>query len=250
MPTRRILLEVAIASLGDALTAEANGADRLELNAAMSLGGLTPSLGLLQEVKRRVKLPVMVMIRPRPGGFCYDETDFDVMCRDAELALAHGADGLVFGLLTAEGHIDLERNRKLVNLNAGRVPVVFHRAFDLTPDPFLALEQLVELGVRRVMTSGQEETAYNGAWRISSLIDEADERIEVLPAGGINRFNIADVLMRTGCEQVHCGLRGKQRDPSASCKPGVSFGTAIKSPEDIFDATDPCAVRELRGLMD
>lgn len=250
MSSRHILLEVAVASLSDAFAAESNGADRLELNAAVSLGGLTPSAGLLLEVKRRVALPVMVMIRPRSGGFCYSDEDFNVMGRDVDLALSQGADGLVFGILAPDGQIDGPRCKLLIDRIGGRVPAIFHRAFDLTPDPFLALEQLIELGFRRVMTSGQEESAYNGAWRISSLIDEAEERIEVLPAGGINRFNIADVVSRSGCDQVHCGLRGKQRDPSAAGKPGISFGAAFRSPEDYFDATDPCAVRELRDLLD
>lgn len=249
MSERSIILEIAVASLADALAAEAGGADRLELNSAMPLGGLTPSLGLIVEVKRRVSLPVMVMIRPRSGGFCYCDADFDVMKRDVELAIAHGADGIVCGVLNPDGNIDLPRCRQLVELVNGRVPLIFHRAFDLTPDPFLALDQLIDLGFRRVMTSGQEETAYNGAWRISALIDEADDQIEVLPAGGINRFNIADVLARTACDQVHCGLRCRQRDSSAAGRPGISFGGAVRMPEELFDATDHAAVRELRDLL-
>src|SRR5258706_14644108 len=122
MAERHVTLEIAIGTLADALAAEAGGADRLELNSALPLGGLTPSLGLLQEVKRRSKLPVMVMVRPRPGACCYSDTDFDVMRRDAELALAHGADGLVFGILTADGHVDPARCRKLLDLIGGKVP--------------------------------------------------------------------------------------------------------------------------------
>src|SRR5260221_436366 len=136
---------------------------------------LTPSLGLLQEAKPRSKLPGLVMVRPRPGARCYSATDFHVMPPDAELALAHGAHGLVFGILTADGHVDPARCRKLLDLIGGKVPAVFHRAFDLTPDPFAALETLVELGFRRIMTSGQEATAYDGIWKIASLIDEADD---------------------------------------------------------------------------
>ncbi len=249
MSERRILLEIAVASVADALAAEQGGADRIELNSAIPLGGLTPSLGLLNEVKRQVRIPVMVMIRPRPGGFCYSDTDINVMRRDIELALANGADGLVFGILDAHGAIDRLRCRSLLELISGRVPAIFHRAFDLTPDPFAALEVLIELGFRRVMTSGQEQTAYDGAWRISTIIDAADDRIEVLPAGGINRFNVADVLGRTGCEQIHCGLRVRQRDTSASGKPGISFGGALRTPEDQYDATDPEAVRELRTRL-
>src|SRR5579871_5085061 len=130
MPDRRILLEIAVASVADAIAAEEAGADRLELNSAMALGGLTPSPGLLIEVKRRVRIPVMVMIRPRSGGCCYTDADFDVMQRDAEFALANGADGLVFGLLDAEGRVDSPRCREFVKLAGAKTPLVFHRAFD------------------------------------------------------------------------------------------------------------------------
>src|ERR1700722_13407324 len=116
MPERRILLEVAVASVADALAAEQGGADRVELNSAMPLGGLTPSLGLLNEVKRQIRIPVMVMIRPRPGGFCYIDSDIEVMRSDTELAIANGADGLVFGLLDARGAVDRARCQSLLEM--------------------------------------------------------------------------------------------------------------------------------------
>src|SRR4051794_21066209 len=140
---QRLLLEIAVASVEDALAAQGGGADRLELNAALALGGLTPSLGALLEVKAAVALPVLVMIRPRPGGFAYSDADFKVMQRDADLALQHGADGIVFGILTAEGHVDADRCRRLVRQTGARA-AVFHRAFDVTPDPLAALEQLID----------------------------------------------------------------------------------------------------------
>jgi copper homeostasis protein len=126
---------------------------------------------------------------------------------------------------------------------------VFHRAFDVTPDPFEALEQLSDLGFRRVLTSGQEETAYNGAALIAALIRRSAGRIEVLPAGGINRFTAADVVARTGCAQVHASLQTKREDRSVAARPQVSFGGAMKFPEDRYNATSPEAVAELRGLL-
>jgi copper homeostasis protein len=161
-PSRRVLLEVPVASVADALAAQEGGAARLELNAALSLGGLTPSLGTLIEVKAAVALPVFVMIRPRPGGFAYGEADLQVIQRDADLAPQYGAEGIVFGILTADGRVEVDRCRRLLR-QVGDRAADFHRAFDVTPDPFEALEQLIDLGFRRVMTSGQEETAYNGA---------------------------------------------------------------------------------------
>jgi copper homeostasis protein len=248
-PSRRLLLEVPVASAEDALAAQAGGANRLELNAALSLGGQTPSLGTLIEIKAAVALPVFVMIRPRPGGFAYSPTDFQVMLRDVDLALQNGADGIVFGILTEDGQVDVDRCRRLLQ-PIGDHPAVFHRAFDVTPDPHEALEQLIDLGFRRVMTSGQEQTAYNGVKLIAELIRRAAGRIEILPAGGINRFTVGDVLSRSGCDQVHASLRFQREDRSVLARPQVSLTGAAKVPEDRYEATSAEAVAELRRLMD
>lgn len=245
---RRVLLEVPVASVEDAQAAQQGGADRLELNAALALGGLTPSLGTLIEVKAAVALPVCVMIRPRPGGFAYSAADFQVMQRDVDLALQHGADGIVFGILTADGRVDVERCQQVLR-QMGESTAVFHRAFDVIPDPLAALEQLIDLGFRRVMTSGQEQTAYHGTKRIAEFIERAAGRIEILPAGGINRFTLADVLARTGCNQVHASLRIQHADRSVSTRPQVSFGGTVKIPEDRYEATSAEAVAELCGLL-
>jgi copper homeostasis protein len=235
-----VLLEVPVASVDDAVAAEAGGADRVELNAALALGGLTPSLGTLLEVKRAVTIPVLVMIRPRSGGFAYSDAEFRVMRRDVELAVAHGADGVVFGVLYPDGTVNSGRSKSLIELCGGR-EAVFHRGFDVTADPFAALETLIGLGFRRVLTSGQEETAYNGARLIAELVRRAAERIEILPGGGINRFTVADVLARTGCDQVHASLRTMRPDRSVSARPQVSFGGSFRPPEDHYDATNPDA---------
>lgn len=248
MPPNRILLEIPIASPDDAAAAATGGADRLELNSALPLGGLTPSLGLLDAVRTQTQLPIMVMIRPRPGGFCYSPADLDLMRRDIDLALEHGAHGIVFGVLKEDGGIDMARCGEIVRRIAGRAPAIFHRAFDLTPEPFAALDALIELGFRRVMTSGQEQTAAKGAELIAKLIEQARGRIEILPAGGINSTNVTELLSRTGCNQVHCGLRTKRVDRSASHRRGISFGS-MQFPEDQFDSTDGDAVRKLREML-
>lgn len=240
----RVLLEVCVASVDDALAAVAGGARRLELNAALPLGGLTPSAGLMAEIIARVQVPVIAMVRPRPGGLAYSPTDFDVMLRDAETLLKLGAAGLAFGILLPTGEIDVPRCRRLREL-CGPADAVFHRAFDVTPDPVAALESLIELGFRRVMTSGQEESAYNGIPLIADLIRRAAGRIEVLPAGGINRFTVADVVARTGCNQVHASLRKSFSDPSVRARPAISFGSPGRGSEDRFDGTSEEAVRQL-----
>lgn len=250
MPTLRLMLEIAVATLDDALAAAAGGADRLELNTALALGGLTPSPGLLSEVKKHVRLPVMVMVRPRPGGFCYTETEFQVLCHDVDWALQAGADGIVFGILRPDGAVDIPRCAKVRKLIGDRVPSIFHRAFDWTPDQFAALDQLIDLGFRRVMTSGQQTSAYNGVWRIASLLDEADGRIEILPAGGINRHNVRDIVSRSCCQQIHCGLRQLRHDPSTKRHPQVSLSSSSRGPESEYDATDQTTVAEMRALLD
>jgi copper homeostasis protein len=248
LPARRILLEVCIASVDDAHAAQASGAYRLELNAALALGGLTPSLGLLLEVKRAVALPVVAMLRPRPSGFAYSPSDFDVMRRDLNLLLANGADGVAFGILQENGTIDDRRCRILLE-QMGSAHAVFHRAFDVTPEPFAALEQLIALGFRRVLTSGQKDKAENGAELIAELIRRAAGRIEILPGGGINRFTVAGTVRRTGCDQVHASLRHARRDPSISSNPIISFGAPGMGSESHYDSTDAVAVAELCDIL-
>ena len=244
----RVLLEVCVASVDDAVAAVAAGADRLELNTALSLGGLTPSAGLFAEVRRRVSVPIIAMVRPRSGGFCYSEADFEVMLRDADAFLAAGADGLAFGVLSSDGEIDTDRCRKLRDV-CGRRDIVFHRAFDVTPDPFAALETLVRLGFTRVMTSGQAASAIAGADLIAAIVAAAGGRIELLPAGGINGANAAALLARTRCNQVHASVRGIVRDPSVAARPGVRFGAPSLPPEGEFDRTDGAAVAALRSAL-
>lgn len=245
---KRITLEICVTSPEDCVTAEQGGADRLELNCGLMLGGLTPSLGSLRESLASVRVPVIVMIRPRAGGFDYSAVEFKVMQRDLEAALAEGAAGVAFGVLHANGTIDCERARQLVELCVGR-QAVFHRAFDVVPEPLTGLDQLCDLGVLRVMTSGQEASAYNGAARIAEFIRHAAGRIEVLPAGGINRFTVADVIDRTGCDQIHASLSGSRKDESVLGRPQVSFGGSLKPPENEFTATDGKAVSGMRRLL-
>jgi len=188
------------------------------------------------------------MLRPRPGGFCYTSAEFRVIQRDLDLVLHHGADGLVAGVLTSDGRIDEGRCRRL-RVQAGNVPLVFHRAFDVIPDPLIGLEQLIDLGFQRILTSGQEESASRGAPLIAELIRRAAGRIEILPAGGINRSTLADILSRTGCDQVHASLRHTVFDRSTAARPSILFGSASNPPEDRFHATSATAVAELIQLL-
>ena len=243
-----VLVEICVGSVDDALAATAGGADRLELNCALTLGGLTPSVGLMAEVRRRLTIPVIAMVRPRAGGFAYSGTDFEVMLRDAEALLAAGADGLAFGILTPGGEVDTRRCCRLREVCGDR-DAVFHRAFDVTPDPSAALDCLIDLGFHRVMTSGQAESALAGADLIDRLIRRAAGRIEVLPAGRINPDNVADLVSRTGCGQVHASVATTGRDSSVAGRPGIRFYRATPLPEDRFEQTDASAVAALRSAL-
>ena len=244
----KILLEICCGSIDDAIQAEIGGADRVELCSALFLGGLTPSIGTIQETKRRLKIPVVAMVRPRGGGFCYSDTEFATMERDAEAAIDSGADGVVFGILKENGRIDQRRTKRMRRI-IGERQAVFHRAFDVTPDAFQALEQLIELGITRVLTSGQKDSVPEGVPLIAKLVARAGKRLEILPGGGIRPWNMQDIVKRTRCRQVHMTAWRKVQDGSTHAHRQVSFGGALRPAEDVYDRTDAGLVKEIvRGL--
>jgi copper homeostasis protein len=240
----RILLEICCGSIDDAIEAEKGGADRVELCSALFLGGLTPSLGTVIEATSRLKIPVIAMVRPRSGGFCYTDMEMAAMERDTVLALEHGADGIVFGILKENGTVDMERTRRLRGLIGDR-QAVFHRAFDVAPDPFKAVDQLVDLGITRILTSGQQDSVSEGFQLIKKLIDYAGDRIEIMPGGGINPHGVDQVVAATGCQQIHLTAFKTQSDPSTHSRPFVTFGGALYPPEDRFQMTDQELVRNI-----
>ena len=244
----KILIEVCCGSVDDAVEAERGGADRIELNSAIFLGGLTPSLGSIIEAKKRLNIPVMVMIRPRAGGFCYTQAEMAVMQHDAKLAVERGVDGLVFGILTPDGSVDAERCRRIIELAQGR-QTVFHRAFDVTPDPLKALDQLIDLGLSRVLTSGQERTAPEGIELIRKLIVYAGGRIEILPGSGLRPHNIRTFVEQTKATQIHFSAFGQRLDSSMQHRPHITFSGAIRPPEDQYDLIDRDIIQSVSELL-
>ena len=236
---KKVLIEVCCGSFEDCLIAESAGADRIELNTAVFLGGLTPSLGCLVKVKENVKIPVIPMIRPREAGFYYSDYEYAVMKHDAEVFIKHGADGLVFGFLNANGSFNRDRMYEFTRicLDAGK-DAVCHRSFDVTPDPYAALDLLIELGVTRVLTSGQQPTAIKGVDLITDLIKYANERIEILPGAGLNHTNLVDFIKKTGADQVHFSANVFKPDPSTSGKPNIHFGSLSPPRDDGISVTD------------
>lgn len=235
----KVLLEVCCGSADDVIEAYKAGADRVELNCDLFHGGLTPTLGSLSAARREADIPVMAMIRPREGGFCYTKTEFATAVEDAKLLLTYGADGLVFGFLHEDGTLDAERTRVLAGLarESGR-DAVFHRAIDVVPDWREALDALAELGVNRVLTSGQEPNVPQGAETIREMVSYAAGRIEILPGGGVNARNLEWVVEHTGCGQVHMSGHRQAADPSASNGRGIHFGSCLYPPEDQYRVVD------------
>lgn len=241
------LLEVCCGSVDDAIEAEAGGAHRVELNSSIFQGGLTPTLGALVEAKRRLSIPVMTMIRPRGGGFCYTDTEFAAMCYDTELAVANGTDGIVFGILDERGEVDMTRSAEIIARAKG-VDIVFHRAIDVAPDPFRVIDQLVELGVKRVLTAGQENSAAEGIDVIRDLVTHARGRIEILP-GGVTPRTVRTVVEVTGVNQVHMAAFRAVPETSTAHKPHIYFGFALYPPEDRYDLTDRSVVAKVKANL-
>jgi copper homeostasis protein len=245
-----VLLEVAIESADDALRARTAGADRFEICSALDMGGLSPAPGTLRGVRAAVDVPVLAMIRPRAGGFCYSQAEIGAMRADIEAALAGGADGVVFGVLTADFRVDVQHCRALRLAATGR-PVVFHRAFDLTPDPFEALDTLIDLGFERVLTSGQCAAACEPAAveLIGRLVERADDRIEIHPGSGLRAGNVSALVTQARCQQVHAAFRRPVLDRGLGQR-GVDFGFGIPGANDRIKRLDEGEVRAMRVALD
>jgi copper homeostasis protein len=204
------LVEAAVETLEEALAAKRAGADRIELCANLGVGGTTPSAGLIASVVQQVNHPVFVMIRPRGGDFVYAADEIDAMIEDIDRARPLGIAGIVTGALRSDGSVDVESMRRLMSPAAG-LPVTFHRAFDVVANRTEALEQVIELGASRVLTSGGggAATALDGAVAIAMLVDQAGERVSIMAGGKIREQNARDVIARTGVREVHARLENE-----------------------------------------
>jgi copper homeostasis protein len=202
-------IEICAYSLESCLNAQKAGATRVELCSGPGEGGTTPSAGLISTVRELTNLAVYVMIRPRGGDFVYDESELAVMRRDIDMARTLGANGVVLGVLLPDGRVDIVRTRALIQY-AQPLGVTFHRAFDLTPDPLQALEDIVETGAERILTSGQQSTAAQATALLARLAQTAGHRIEIMAGGGVSSAN-AQALAATGVHALH--LTGKAFRP-------------------------------------
>ena len=239
----RILIEVCCGSPEDAMTAYRAGADRVELNRALELGGLSPTPAEVSFVKKEVPgLIVIAMVRPRGGGFTYSGEEYMRMLSECENLLKAGADGIAFGFLHEDGSVDEMHAAAFVELihRYGK-QAVFHRAVDITPDRDAAFEVLIGLGIDRVLTSGGEETAMAGAEEIAWLQKTYGSRISILPGSGINAGNAASLIKMTGVHEIHSSCKSPAKDPTAR-RETVDFGGHNKVSAD--------KVRNLRKAVD
>jgi copper homeostasis protein len=241
------LVEAAVDTLQSALVAERAGATRIELCASLSDGGTTPSAGLISGVMERVRIPVFVLIRPRGGGFVYSKDDIEVMQRDIEVARRGGAHGVVIGALDPDGRVDVASLRELV-LAANGLPVTFHRAFDFTSNLSEALEQLIEAGVSRVLTSGAAATALEGADAIRQLVDQARVRITVMAGGAVRENNVREIVARTGVTEIHARISSLTRPAGASAPRVVRLRKPLPEDENAWEELDEARMRSLVGL--
>jgi copper homeostasis protein len=215
-----MIFEVCVDTIESALAAQAGGATRLELCSALSEGGLTPSLGLVEVVLESVALPVNAMLRPRRGDFTYTQAEFDVLLRDLYNMKKAGVHGFVAGFLTPDGNVDVPRVKQVVEA-AAPLEMTFHRAFDWCADPYQALEELISAGVRRILTAGQQSSAAAGLDMIAALTIRAAGRISIMPGAGISPQNIHQILTISQASEVHFSASQWVEGPMTYRKPDI-----------------------------
>lgn len=245
-------MEICADSVESATIAEAAGAGRLELCSALAEGGVTPSAGLIESVRRETNIRLHVLIRPRSGDFMYNDSEFSVMRRDIDTAGERGADGIVTGILRSDGTIDVERTALLAEY-ASPMALTFHRAFDLCRDPKKGLEDVIATGASRVLTSGQARNAIEGASLIRSMISDAAGRIIIMPGGGIDEYNIAMLATGTGATEYHLSGRKQRESMMTFRRKGIYMGDPRLQSEYTLKSADAerisSVIMILRGIV-
>jgi copper homeostasis protein len=225
-----VIYEICIDSISGIHAAKSAGAHRVELCANLLEGGITPSRGMIRQARKVEGIKLHVIIRPRGGDFLYDDDEFSIQEADIDTAKAERADGVVIGLLQADGTIDVDRTRALI-ARARPLAVTFHRAFDMTPDPFAALETLISLGVERVLTSGQEASVLEGLPLITELVRRAGEKIIVMPGGGITARNVQRIVSEARPREIHFAALEISPSSMRHRREHVFMGGELRPPE-------------------
>src|ERR1700722_3927135 len=225
MPNRPVL-EICVESVDHAVAAERGGADRIELCADLASGGTTPSAELMYTVRRQLRIPIHVLIRPRPGDFCYSDRELEMMRDDIHAAQQFGMDGVVLGILQKNDRVDVERTKDLVKL-AQPLPVTFHRAFDASDNLETSLEEVVQTGATRILTSAGQPRATDGLQILKRLVRAAGKRILIMPCGGINSDKVASIVNKTLAREIHssAGTSGNGDFWQGNNDSGLQFGS-------------------------
>jgi len=239
------VIEIATSDFLTTKSAVEGGADRIELCANLAEGGTTPSFAHIKKCREAFDIALFPIIRPRGGDFLYTKDEFEIMKNDIKLCKDLGCEGIVIGLLNMDGTIDMTRTSELIEL-AYPMDVTFHRAFDRCKDPFIALEELIEIGCQRILTSGQKPTVSEGVDLIAELNKKADDRIIILPGSGVRKDNIKMLAEKTGCTEFHSSLRGKAKSPMQFIHPAFANSEESYSNNEI----SPDEVRALRNALD
>jgi copper homeostasis protein len=243
------LLEICIDSIESGIISERAGADRVELCDNLFEGGTTPGPGTLKIARKELKLGLNIMIRPRGGDFLYSDIEYDIIKEDIRIAKEEGADGLVFGILTPDGGIDISRTKELVELSSP-LPVTFHRAFDMSVDPFKSLEDIISCGVKRILTAGHKNLAIHGIDLIRNLIEKAGNRIIIMPGSGINENNIAGIINETGAKELHLTGRKTITSKMRYKKEDIFMGGLPEIPEFTRKISDENRIKKAREIID
>jgi copper homeostasis protein len=237
-------LEVCVENLSSALIAQENGATGIEFCDNLLQGGTTPSAGAIRKAKELLKIPFHVMIRPRGGDFYYSDVEFQIMKEDICFVKSLGVYGIVLGFLTKDGVIDVQKTRECIQL-ARPMHITFHRAFDVSKDLLKSLETLIELGVDRILTSGGESSALEGLEVIEELVKQADNRIQILPGGGITRRNLKRIVEKCNVPEIHMAIPKTLPSEMVFRNSRVFMGTAILTSEFELTVADGNVVRDV-----
>ena len=242
------LLEICCGSFEDVKCAWENGANRVELNSALYLGGLTPSLAHLICAKEQCDISVVTMVRPRGGGFCYSEEEYRTMLLDARILLEHGADGIAFGFLHADHTLDVTRTKEMIAfVHEKGKEAVFHRAFDCVAQQENAVETLISLGADRILTSGGAPDVWTGRKQLQWLQSQYGKEITFLAGSGVNSENVKDLMEYTKVEQVHTSCRKWNVDGTTSYQ-NVDFSYDAEK-KDAYEMVDPQKVEKMVKVL-